>query len=256
MSIAIPAALALAFGAVTFARSGDWSDLYTLRMAMVRDHPNSAVANYEAGAAVANVLVSHPEFVATDYERAKTYFERSASLDRKNVNAQFGLILLRFSTDHPIEEELLEDVTARLSGLTFNFKFVEAFRSLVGWTTSGIAIPERTISRLFEAALSNQTVPARSRAIMLSLLSGYYYGISNDQEAVSLALAAVEQDPTEPSLQVRLADLAIQLGNHEVAAAALEAAARADGLGRWALERQRLTERLAQTRTANADGNL
>lgn len=252
MGVAVPAALALCFGSVTFARSQDWSNLYTLRMATVRDHPRSAAANYEAGAGVANVLVTHPEFVATDYERAKTYFERSAALDPRNVNAQFNLILLCFSTDHPIEEALLEDVTARLSGLAYNFKFVEALRSLVRWTAAGMAIPERTVSRLFEAALSNETAPPRSRATMLSLLSEYYYGISNYQEAASLSLAAVEQDPTDPALRIRLAELAFQLGNREVAAAALEVAERQDHLGQWALARQALTERLEQLGTAQS----
>jgi tetratricopeptide (TPR) repeat protein len=223
-------------------------------MALVRDHPGSAVSNYEAGSAVGNVLVSNPEFVATDYERAKTYLERSASLDRNNVNAQFSLILLNASTGHPIDEALLEDMTARLSTVTFNFKFVEALRQLVGWAGAGMPIPESIVSRLYEAALSNETLPASSRAIMLSFLSKYRYTVVGDvQEAVSLALAAVEADPTQPGVRLSLAELAIRLGNYELAESTLEAAEREDRLGRWALQRQALSESLRQKRTASSD---
>lgn len=251
-AVAVPAALSVLLGSVTFARAQDWSDLYTLRMAVVRDHPESAIANYEAGIAVGNVLISHPEFVATDYERAKTHLERSAALDNESVNAQFALILLSASTDHPIDERLLDDLSGRLSKVTFNFKFVEGLRQLVGWTAAGIAIPNQTVMRVFEAALSNETLPAGGRAVMLSLLSGYRYSVGDVQEAVGLALAAVEADPSQPALQLALADLAIQLGNVEVATAALRAAEREDRLGRWALKRQELSELLPSTRMSEA----
>ncbi|HEX6996741.1 MAG TPA: tetratricopeptide repeat protein [Gammaproteobacteria bacterium] len=248
--LGVPAAFAVGLAVVTFGRALEWSSLHDLRMSMVRHHPNSSRANYEAGVDLATLVLRNPELGPAYYEQVKDYFERSASLSPTAVNGLFGLILLNATNDKPVDEEAIEQLTDRLSSIPLNYTVVEGFRSLVDWMTKKtVVLPEATIVSLFGAALGNATANHRTRASLLSILSSYYCNVAgNLQEAASLALAAVEQDPGEPAHRLYLAELAIKLGNFELAKRELEVAQRYDRLGQFALRIGTLSELLQEAR--------
>lgn len=233
--VAVPVAFAMAFGTVTLGRSVDWKDSYSLRMALVRNHPNSPRSNYEAAAALGALAIKFPALSSLYYPQIKRYLERSISLDPNAVNGLFGLMLLNANNHLPIAQENIDELVERLSKAPLTFTVVGAFRSFSDWTTKKIVdLPRETVVRIYEAALGNPTTEPRTKGQLLSLLSGYYGNIVLDaQEAVSLAMAAVEQDPAEPAFHLSLADLATKLGNFDLAARELIAADQNDPLGRF-----------------------
>jgi hypothetical protein len=239
---ALPALFVAGFSAVTFGRSLDWSDLPTLQMASAHDHPNSARANYEAGTALANVILANPERAPEVYDEAKKFIDRAATLDDSSATPLFSLILLDASAKRPLDQASMESLATRLGEMPLNQTVIEPFRSLVDWLTKGtVVVPENFVVKLFESALSNPTADHRTRALLLSVLSSYYYNVAGDsQNAVSMALAAVAEDPSQPVHHLSLAKLAILLDNFDVASRELEAATRNDPLRRFTLEIEEL----------------
>jgi hypothetical protein len=252
---AIPALFLAALSAVTFGRSLDWSSLHALKLAAVRDHPLSLRANDEAGTALGYFALKNPERAAEVYDEAKGYLERATALDASVVSPMFGLILLDSAAHRPVDEASIERLAARLSHAKMTPVVGVSFRALVDWlTTRVVALPEPLVAKLFEAALGNPTVDHATRANLFSMLSGYYYNVGGDaQAAVSLALAAVEEDSAQPAHHLNLANLAILLGNFEVASREIEAAGQSDKLGRFTADVRRLAASLPPAAAITAD---
>ncbi|HEY8521767.1 MAG TPA: tetratricopeptide repeat protein, partial [Gammaproteobacteria bacterium] len=231
--IAVPGAFILAVSSITYGRAHDWADINTLRMAHVRYHPLSARSNFEAGVALATTAAADQL-----YDEIKGYFERATSLDRNSVDGLFGLILLNASTGRPVDEHALDQLGQRLSSVPLRFPIVTPFRYLLDWMRTGpVVLPRDSVVKLFEATLSNPTADTRIRSTLFSLLSAYHYAVSGDiQEAVGLAIAAVEENPSEPAHHLSLAELALTLGNFELAKRELDAVRLNDPFGRFALQ--------------------
>jgi len=232
-AVALGVVVALSF--VTLTRAVDWGDMNRLRMALVRHHPNSPRANFEAGFALATAALSNPQLIDSRYSQIKAYFERSTDLDENSINGLFALILLDSTRNHTIDGTVLESLKKRLAESPLPFTTVGAFRSLLDWMIKGaVSLPQEDVRELFEAALGNPTASPRTLATLLSVFSAYQYSVVGDlQAAVSLAMAAVEMDPSEPVHRLSLADLAYKLGNNGIAQAALAEASRRDKLGRF-----------------------
>jgi hypothetical protein len=251
--LAVPTAFVACFAAVTGIRAADWSDFdsHSLRQALVRHHPESSRANYEAGLSLADIGLRDPEFGQAHYEEIKTYFERSVALDETAVNGLFGIILLSAMNDRPIDEAFIERLATRLGQIPLRQTVTGAFQSLLDWMRKDVVVlPQPTVLRLFEAALGNPTASHATKATLLSFLSIYYVEVAGDlQTGVSLALAAVEEDRGEAGLRVTLADLAIKLRNFDLAAHELDEIERMDHLGRFTLKRRKLAENLELARS-------
>jgi tetratricopeptide (TPR) repeat protein len=236
---AIPGIFLVAYSSVTLARALDWSTLQTLQLASARDHPNSPRSNHEAGTALGNLALREPQLAPQVYDDAKRYLERAAELDGASTTSMFGMILLDATVKRPADEAGLDRLATRLRTVPLRPTVIEQFRSLIDWSTRGlVALPEPAVSRLFESALDNPTIDRATRAALLSQLSSYHFGLGNQQDAVSLAIAAVEEDPAHPVHHISLAKLSILLGNFELASRELEAARRADTLRRFDREVQ------------------
>lgn len=251
--LAVPAAFVACFAAVTAIRAADWRDFdsHSLRQTLVRHHPASSRANYEAGLSLADIALRDPEFGETHYEEIKTFFERSASLDETAVNGLFGMILLNSTSHRPIDEAAIDRLASRLETIPLRRTVTGAFQSLLDWMRKDIVeLPHETVMRLFEAALGNPTASHATKGTLLSILSVYYIDVTHDlQTGVSVALAAVEEDPREPAHRLTLVDLAMKLGNFQLAEQELDAIERMDRLGRFTLKRRKLAEDLALAQT-------
>jgi hypothetical protein len=243
---AVPALFALALSSVTLGRSLDWSDLQRLNLTTARDHPDSVRANYEAGTALGNVALRDPVLASVVYDDAKAHFERATWLDDSAVSPLFGVILLDASAKRPLDERSMDRLATRLASMRMRPTVIEPFRGFLEWITKGVVVvPEHLVVKLFESAIGNPTADHRTRAMLFSMLSGYFFGVAgNKQEAVGLALTAVEEDPEQPAHHISLANLALLLGNVELASRETEAAKRVDLLGRFALDIRRLSAAL------------
>lgn len=250
---AAPIAFVLCFAAVTANRAAEWGSYDGLRNALVRHHPDSPRANYDAGTVLGNIGLRDHKFARAHYRRIKTYFERSASLDETAVNGLFGMILLDASSGRPIDGPTVDRLAARLGRVPLGLTVIGAFRSLVNCIRQGkVDVPRPTVVRLFEAALGNPTTSHQTRAALLSELSVYYVDVSHDlQSGASLAVAAVKEDPGEPALHLSLAGLAMKLGNTDLAVRELDRARRTDTLGRFVLRERALAKDVQQAQARN-----
>ncbi len=244
----LPAALALALTIVTAERAEDWRSTDALAAALVRHHPDSPLANYEAGMALGARALKNPALGPRYYAQIKAYFERSTALAPKSVDGLFDLILLDATNARPIDGKVVERLSSRLASAPLSYTVVGSFRSLVSWMTNGsVSMPPDEVLHLFEAAIGNPTTGPQTKGALMSILSSYYFNVANDvQRAVGLAVAATKEDPSEPVNHLSLADIALQLGNYGLAAKELEAVQRNDLLGRFALRSERLAQALRQ----------
>jgi len=229
---------------VTVLRTNDWGNPLTLPLIMAAHHPGSARSNYDAGRTYASLLLKDPERGEPFYALAREHFERSAQADKNAVNGLFSMILLNQSNGKTLPPDLLPELQQRLSRARLGITIIEPFSHLVEWVDKkAITLPQQTIIGLFESALDNPRLGGNAKAQLLSLLSGYYYNdLHLPQEAVSLAIAATAQQPTEPAHHISLADLAFKLGNYPLAKRELKAAARVDAKGSRALQIARLEQ--------------
>lgn len=242
----LPAVLTLVMAAVTADRAADWSSTDTLAASLVRHHPDSALANYEAGMALGARALKNPAAAPHYYGQIKAYFERSSALAPKSVNGLFDILLLDASNSRPVDERVLERLSSRLASAPLSYTIIGSFRSLDDWVTKGaVSLPSDQVVHLFEAAIGNPTTGPQTKGALMSILSAYYFNVDKDvQDAVGMAIAATKEDPSEPVNHLSLASIALQLGNYELAANELEAVKRNDPLGRFTLRSESLAQAL------------
>jgi hypothetical protein len=161
------------------------------------------------------------------------------------------MLLLDASAAHPLDGTTIDRLADRLATTSSPLTVIEPFRSFLEWIRRDVVeVPEEVVVRLFTSALDNPTIRPKNRALLFSQLSSYFHIVGNVQEAVTTAIAAIEEDPSEPAHHISLANLAMLHSNFELAAAEIDAANRMDSLGRWALETRKLSETLASVREA------
>jgi hypothetical protein len=228
-SVAAISIIAL-FSSMTALRADAWRDLDRLRMIMVEHHPASARANYEAGLAYANVLLQQPRLEKIYYEKAREYFLRSAELSETYINGLFAIILLDQTNGKPLDQNLFQELQLRLASMPLNNTVVDPFRRLADWIEKqAVSLDKDKIVTLFKAALGNTSASHRTRASLFFSLSRYYLNSLGElQNAVSFAIAAVKEDPNEPTHHLNLAGLAVKFGNYSLAIAELNKARELD----------------------------
>lgn len=215
------AVLAL-FSVVTVSRADAWRDVDRLRMIMAEHHPSSPRSVYEAGLVYSNALLRQPTLGEAYYEKARQHFLRATELDETYINGLFAVILLDQTNGKPLDQHLLKKLRQRLASMPLNGTVTAPFRDLVDWTKKqAVSLERNKIVALFEAALGNASAGHGTRAILFSTLSDYFYSVGELQDAVSFAIAAVNENPNEPILKLSLANLALKLGNYSLAIAEL-----------------------------------
>jgi hypothetical protein len=239
-------AIIIIFGFVTHSRAQIWSNNIQFTLSQIQNHPDSSRANYAAGKLYAARLRVDGEIDKVVYEKARTYFRRSADLNKNAVIGLFSLILLKQDAGHTVPDALLQETLQRLRQSSLNFTTVESFRTIVAWAEEDkLRLNEKQVRSLFEALFDNPSTSSQLRAALLSLLSAYYFNsLHSPQEAVSLAIAATAELPSEPVYHLAVADLAITLGNLDFAEQEIATAAQIDRRGKTHEEIRTLRKRI------------
>lgn len=212
-------AIIIIFGFITHSRAQTWSNDIRFTLSQVHNHPNSSRANYAAGKLFAERLHTDTGIDNESYEKARTYFRRSADVDKSRVIGLINLILLEQDAGHPVPDSLLQETLLRLRNNSLNITTTQPFHTLVLWAENDkLSLSEGQIRSLFEAVFDNPSASPRLHANLFSLLSSYYFNtLHKYQEAVSLAIAATLEQPNDPTYHLIVADYAITLGNLDVA---------------------------------------
>ena len=242
LAIACTVIFALAFA--THIRASTWSDPVQLALTSVKNHPDSARSQYDAGLMTfMEALNNGDRDVAS--KKSKAYFVEAMELSESYIHPVVSLMLTQHR-DNQVPKELMDELLKRIT----LSKFIQPnpILQLQEAITDGRVIAsEADMRAIFEASMDNPSMNTAARAQMLNNYGRYFFVVKKDeQSAVSLTLAAAAQSPTNPVYQINLAKLALALDDHERAKHHISIATMLDSaqINRDAIES--VTARIAQ----------
>ena len=235
------ALLLVALSASTALRAHDWSGFGRLITAEVGHHPDSPRSNFQY-AQLLMEQIRNAELSAEAAALAKQHFERVFALDPNHVDSLFGLVVLELYQGRVPPQALIDRLAERLRRIPWNPLNVNTaqFVYLVKWHGQegpGPRLSREQMLMVFEAALSNPTLPAVGRAAIYHALRAYYQRSLNENgPALHYAELAVKAAPESWTLWDRYIRLLAATGRWDDADAALRSAVETDRLG---LQRER-----------------
>lgn len=217
----------LALSTLTALRAYTWGDNFRLAFVTAADHPDSPRALYDAGRTLIQEAEAEGRPVKAAQIEARADFQRAAALDPLSVFSSAALVL-SYSDEPQVPPAAIEDLRFRFEH-TGIFQ-IAVFSSVLRAATDGkLALSPTDIESLVKAALDNPSTGNSMRAQILNDYGRYQFVRRNDaQQAVTLTLAAVAQDPSNPLFRINLAKLALALNRVDKAQEAIEAAQRLD----------------------------
>jgi len=220
------------FGTLTMTRTVDWSSALRLAKSEALHHPNSSRAQYEAGRQIVFAgIAGHYREEAE--ERAIPYFMRAKALDATDLYGTSALIMIQGRGGKTIAQEDIADLAHRVKTI-LQPRINPFLVVLTGAMEGSISLTPEQMSLLVESALGNRAFPPTMRAMILSDYGHYQFQIVHDnQAAVSLTLAAATEDPQNPLFQINLTQLALALGQPDMARAHLENAKALNKVGMY-----------------------
>ncbi len=241
----IALACVLTFTAITAIRAGEWRSPLALASAEVGNHPDSARAQYQLAREIIVDGATHNARDAAE-TRALPHLERSIHLDKTLLDPLIELILIR-AKHGPVDPALLTELKMRLQQATYYARVNTFSDMLVRASMEPGSLTELDLAPLVYAALGNQHLLPSMRAMIMNNYGTYRFNILGDhQGAISLTLAAVATDPTNPYFELNLAKIALAVDDPARAQRYLDAASRLDKANYYGSEITKLRQRLAQ----------
>jgi len=235
--------LLLGLAGLTAMRAASWGNPLTMALDDARHHPDSSRDQYAAGRALIFDGASRNERLQAE-QQAIPYFRRSALLDHNSVYAASNLmfIMSRTQTIAPIA---IADLADRLRTTPSYVQANPFFDLLNNATTQKLTLTPADISTLTQAALANPHFPAMVRAMIMSDYGAYLFNAVGDhQGGINLTVAAAATDPANPYFVLRLATLALAVGDSAKAGQYLDAATRLDKVNTYSKQIDELRLRL------------
>ncbi|VAX07699.1 hypothetical protein MNBD_GAMMA26-813 [hydrothermal vent metagenome] len=199
----------------THDRAQDWKDEVTMIIAEAKHHPDSPRANFRAGQLLITIIMETEEKTAI-YEAARYYLEQAISLNPRNADGLFGLIVLHLHLNLPPEQRWLDTLKYRLEHIPYSPLNVTTgqFAFLVRWhITNEYKLPPKELLGIFSAVLHNPTVDHFARAGIHAALQNYYLAVLNDPEsALKHGYEAVKAWPQRWHYQTNLIQLLLRMG--------------------------------------------
>ncbi|MEK6806977.1 MAG: hypothetical protein AABY95_10070 [Pseudomonadota bacterium] len=218
----------------TALRNHSWRSPQTLAMDTARNHPQSPRSLYDAGRAVifAASNASDKHKLEAKLE-ARDYFQQAMALDKTYIFPSIGYVLTYFGESEVVDEQTVADLSYRLRNTPL-FQATPMLRLLDAIADSEVRMEQNDVQRIFEAAMDNPSANSPQRAMMLNNYGRYHLQVLQDaQSAISLTLAAAEQEPRDPIFQLNLAGLALALKRPDIAAQHVQNAQALDVTGRY-----------------------
>lgn len=207
-----------ALASTTAQRNYVWRSPITLAIDGAENHPKSARSLYEAGRAA-----MFDASQGTDAEKiqgriaARDYFHRAMSIDTSTPYAAIAYILTYVDTQSTVDSDLIADLADRLERMPM-FKAQPVLRLIDTVSEGRLKIAPNDIRRIFSSSMENRTARSSQKAMLLNSYGRYHFQVLGDtQGAISLTLAAAEQEPQSPLFQISLARLAVAIGQPNLA---------------------------------------
>lgn len=239
------------FGAVTYVRSVEWSNLVDHAAIEVHNHPNSDRANYQMGRMYFMLYNNEPNMEMA--KLANQYFARAAALGNDNIYPVAAMILMAYKARVEPAPGLVETAAKRLQyGRSWDPN-MGALNNLVNCQIKEYCrLSDTDMTALLLAALANPDASRKTRGTAHSLLGGYYaVKMENLELGIPHIKAAVEAEPDRIEYRLDLVRLYGVSNNFTLARTELEAARKLDTLG---LQKKRLDAEGALLDAAHRDG--
>jgi tetratricopeptide (TPR) repeat protein len=247
------ASILLALAASTALRAYDWSGFGRLITAEVEHHPDSLRSNFQY-AQLLMEQIKNAELSVEAAALAKEHFQHIVGLDENHADGLFGLVVLELYKGHPPPQELIDRLAERLRRIPWNPLNVSTgqFAYLAKWHEEQGPVPRLSRDQMlmvFDAALSNPTLPPIGRAAILHALRAYYQrSLGEIGPALHYAELAMQAAPDNWELRDRHIRLLAATGRWDEAEAALRKAVEGDKLGLQEAQAKSLADVIAAAR--------
>lgn len=245
----------LAFAAVTYVRSVQWSNLVDHAAIEVHNHPNSERANYQMGRMyfLLNSNTPTAELAAT----ANEYFLRAAEISKGNIYPIIAMIQLAYKARVEPDPTWVAMAAQRLQYGRAWAPNIGALANLVECQMSQYCkLADDDIVALLGAALANPDATNGMKGAAHALLAEYYLRKLKSLElGAPHIVGAVEAEPDRVDFRLELIRLFLVVGDFTSARSELEVARKLDRWGTYGakLETERLRLESAQRSRADAD---
>ncbi|WP_018972780.1 hypothetical protein [Rudaea cellulosilytica] len=197
---------------ITAARAYDWSSEMQLAKSELDHHPQSSRALYVMGQEIIFTGTAAGERSKSEDE-ALPYFERVKAMDSADIYSASSALMIMGRDGKELPPSAIDDLARRIKNeLRAD---INPFLTVLKAATDGsLRIDITQMEKLVYSALDNPVFTHSIRAAILSNFAHYQFQRLHDaQSAVSLALAATAEDPTNPLFQMDVTQLALALGN-------------------------------------------
>jgi protein O-mannosyl-transferase len=247
------ASILLALAASTALRAYDWSGFGRLITAEVEHHPDSLRSNFQY-AQLLMEQIKNDELSIEAAALAKEHFERIVALDEDHADGLFGMVVLELYLGRPPPQELIDRLAERLRRIPWSPMNVSTgqFAYLAKWHEEqgpATRLSREQMLMVFDAALSNPTLPPIGRAAILHALRAYYQrSLGEIGPALHYAELAMQAAPDNWELRDRHIRLLAATGRWDEAEAALRKAVEGDKLGLQEAQARSLADAIAAAR--------
>jgi len=207
------------FAIVTYERASYWGNPFLHHLSEVKNHPQSARANYEIGVIYAGLVPKNKGDINNNYKTARKYFEIATEVDKNCTAGLFGLITLNYSVKKPPEERWISSLKDRLKNTPTRSSRINSLNLLAKCNKEiPCMLPNSTITDIFGSALENPTLARHKRAAVLSIMANYYGNqLNNPSMVLKLVIEAKNEVPKHPHYRLNLARVLIALNKYNEA---------------------------------------
>ena len=218
MGVAITAAALAYFPFVTALRAHQFGDEVRRTQIEAQNHRTSALAQYQAGLALAGLSESAMPNSPT-HAFARRHYELAGELDPNFKLSWLGLIHLNCKAGLPVQRTDVDELSRRLQLTPFAPGDNTVLYSLKEMSIAGSLCLARTdIDQLFAAALANPGVSPGVQAMLHSWHADYLWLHEHDMAAARGALArSLALNPSNSSNRLKWAQLIFMSGEKEQA---------------------------------------
>jgi hypothetical protein len=202
---------------VTSLRADLWGDDYRRTQFEAMSHPNSARANYEAGATLVNkTFLSATGGNDFTYQTARYHFSRASQLDPKDKFALMGQLFLDCLTKKQKDTNLQIALRERFATTPFppgDQGVVHLLSELL--VNNRLCLDDAEVHALLDAALSNPAAKGKIRGMINAIAMDYAVAKNHDLPlGLTYARHAANSDPTDVPLRINLIRLLLATGNN------------------------------------------
>jgi hypothetical protein len=218
LSVGIAISTLLYFPFVTALRAHQFGNEFHRAQLEVQNHPNSPIAQHEAGLVMAG-LPEALEPHSAIYISARKHFELAIQLDPNFKVGFLGLIDLDCNSGLPVSERDVKELSHRLRETVFapgdrNVLYVLKEMSIAG----KFCLSRIDMSNLFGAAIANPSVSPGVQMLLHSWYADYLWLHEHDLDAARDSLrSSLNLDPSNPSNRLKWAQLMFLSGEREQA---------------------------------------